>query len=404
MKVGVIGGGAAGFFAALRVKEVFPDAEVVIFEKSQDLLAKVKISGGGRCNVTNACPSLSQLIKSYPRGSRLLKKAFQVFNNKDTQAWFAKRGVPLVAEADGRMFPKSNSSQSVIDCFLNEARTLNIAIIRGVAIKNVRIVPQGFALEFLRERADEQFDKLIVASGGSPRRKGLEWLERLGHTLVEPVPSLFTFNIPEDPIHRLMGLVAKDVGLSIQGSNLKSEGPLLITHWGMSGPAVLKLSAFGARELAERGYAFNVQVNWAKEANQEKFGEHLRQLQEAHPKKKLGNVKAIDVPERLWHFLLAKAALSTELKMEDLGKRAFNKLTDVLCKDVYEVKGKTTFKEEFVTAGGISLDSIEARSMQSKLCPGMYFAGEVLDIDGITGGFNFQAAWTTAYIAGSLKE
>jgi len=402
LKIGVIGGGAAGFFAAIHAKENHPQAEVLILEKSQETLSKVKISGGGRCNVTNACPSISQLVKSYPRGSKLLKKAFQEFNNQHTLSWFADRGVAIVAEPDGRMFPKSNSSQSIIDVFLTETKRLQIPVILGAGVKQIIPLEEGFKLKFQRGREDEHFDKLIIASGGSARKKGLEWMEDLGHKIVEPVPSLFTFNMPKNPIQKLMGLVAKEVQVSIQGTKLQSEGPLLITHWGMSGPAILKLSAFGARDFAKMNYEFKVQVNWAKEANQQKMLDKLEALQEEHPKKQLGKLKAIDVPERLWHFLLAKAELSADKKMEDLGKKAFNKLTSVLCHDVYEVKGKTTFKEEFVTAGGVSLESIHPKSMESKVCPGMYFAGEVLDIDGITGGFNFQAAWTTGYLAGRL--
>ena len=404
MKVAIIGGGAAGFFAALTAKEHHPQAEVYIFEQSRKLLAKVKISGGGRCNVTNGTTSVSQLAKAFPRGSRQLKKAFKCFHTAHTRQWFEQRGVPLMVQEDNRVFPISQDSQSVIDCLLNEARKLGVKIETSVGVE--RLLPQKGQLELhfrKNVRPTERFDKVIVATGGSPKRRGLEWLEALQHKIEDPVPSLFTFNMPEEAVTDLMGVVVEQVQVDIQGTKLKSDGPLLITHWGMSGPAILKLSAFGARTLSELGYQFKVQVNWANERNAQAVADQLRDLAEAHPQKAVANLRPYELPKRLWHFLLEKAALPADKKWGELGKKGINKLTHLLTNDVYAVRGKTTFKEEFVTCGGVSLESVDFKTMQSRVCPNLYFAGEVMDIDGITGGYNFQSAWTTGYIAGRLE-
>ncbi len=404
MKVAVIGGGAAGFFAAIEAQRNHPQARVVIFEKSRKLLAKVKISGGGRCNVTNGCTTIAELSKAYPRGSRQLKKAFRIFNTAHTMHWFESRGVALVTQPDNCVFPRSQDSQSVIDCFLKEARKLGVQIETGVGVAAVRAAGGCLELQFLRgARAPERFDKVIVATGGSPKRSGLEWLEALGHQIEAPVPSLFTFNMPEEPVTELMGVVVEEVQASIQGTKLKSAGPLLITHWGMSGPAILKLSAFGARVLSEMGYRFRVQVNWANEQNAEVVADELHAIAAEHSQRSLSNERPRALPKRLWAYLLEKAELPTGKKWGELGKKGVHKLTHLLTNDVYKVEGKTTFKEEFVTCGGVSLKSIDFKTMQSKACKNLYFAGEVLDIDGITGGYNFQAAWTTAYIAGQLN-
>ncbi|MDX2245961.1 MAG: NAD(P)/FAD-dependent oxidoreductase [Bacteroidia bacterium] len=401
MQVAVIGGGAAGFFSAIAVKENFPAAEVIIFEKSQKLLAKVKISGGGRCNVTNGCTDVSELCKAYPRGGNKLKKAFHVFNTRHTMEWFESRGVPLVIQEDNCVFPVSQDSQSIIDCFLNEAKRLNIKIKSGTGV--TRIQPEGGQLLLaFGDAPSEIFDKVIVATGGSPKRQGLEWLENMGHRIENPVPSLFTFNMPEESVTRLMGIVVEQTQVSIQGTKLKSDGPLLITHWGMSGPAVLKLSAFGAKILAERDYTFKIQVNWVNEKNNDYVRDVLINIMQEHPKKNLANFRAYALPERLWSYLLEKSSLSYEQKWGELGQRSLNKLVEILTNDIYSVKGKTTFKEEFVTCGGVSLSDVDLNTMQSKVCKNLYFAGEVLDIDAITGGYNFQAAWTTGFIAGKL--
>ena len=401
MRIAIVGGGAAGFFSAIHAKENFPNAEVLILEKSQKVLAKVKISGGGRCNVTNGCTDIKELAEAYPRGSRKLRKAFGFFNTKHTMEWFESRGVPLVIQEDNCVFPKSQNSQSIIDCFLGEVDRLGIEVLIGQSVKSILKVGTQFELKIGENVA--LFDKVIITTGGSPKRSGLQWLENLGHKIEDPVPSLFTFNMPQESIKELMGVVVENPAVSIQGTKLKSDGPLLITHWGMSGPAILKLSAFGARILSEKNYEFKTQVNWVHISNSDEVMNALSRIMEEHPNKILANFRPYLLPERLWQYLIDRAGLSRQSTWNQLGKKALNKLVNVLTNDVYDVKGKTTFKEEFVTCGGVSLDSIDFKTMQSTAVPGLYFAGEVMDIDGITGGYNFQAAWTTAFIAGNLK-
>lgn len=404
MQVAIIGGGAAGFFAAIATKENYPNAKVVILEKSKKLLSKVKISGGGRCNVTNGCTSIKDLVKAYPRGSKALKKAFHVFNTQHTMDWFESRNVPLVVQEDNCVFPVSQNSQSIIDCFLEEVRRLGVQIEVGNAVK--KITPLEDAIELTLSKGDlapRKFDKVIVATGGSPKLQGLEWLANLGHKIETPVPSLFTFNMPNEAITKLMGIVVEETKTSIQGTKLKSDGPLLITHWGMSGPSILKLSAFGARLLSECAYSFKVQVNWVNELNNALVTQKIMEIVENHPNKLLTNYRPYLLPERLWHYLLEKSDLPSTKKWSELGKKGLHKLVALLTNDIYDVQGKTTFKEEFVTCGGVSLESIKTKTMESKVCPNLYFAGEVMDVDGITGGYNFQAAWTTAFIAAKLE-
>ena len=403
MNVAIIGGGAAGFFAAISVKEANPEAEVIIFEKTNKLLSKVKVSGGGRCNVTNQCASISELVKAYPRGGKQLKKAFGIFNTRHTQNWFEERGVPLVTEPDGRIFPKSNRSQTIIDCLVYDARHRGVKIEMGTGILSITCAENGIHLVTSKDsNAPLHFDKVIVATGGSPKKEGLDWLRALGHKIVLPVPSLFTFNMPQEPVTQLMGVVASDVQVSVQGTKLKSDGPLLITHWGMSGPAILKLSAFGARLLYDMDYQFNIQVNWSGETNDELVKANLNAIMSTHSKKLISNYRPFGLPEKLWLFLMERAQVKSGARWSELGKKSLNRLVNILTNDVYTVSGKTTFKEEFVTCGGVSLESIDMKTMQSKVCPHLYFAGEVMDIDAITGGYNFQAAWTTGFIAGQL--
>jgi len=403
MKIGIIGGGAAGFFSAIAAKETYPHAQVVIFEKSRKLLSKVKISGGGRCNVTNGCTSIPELCKAYPRGGRQLKKVFHRFSTTDTMQWFKTRGVPLVIQADGCVFPASQDSQSIIDCFLKETRRLGVEIKTMAGVSEIKPVEDRLQLVFsAEEQGTDIFDKVIVTTGGSPKRHGLDWLEALQHQIEPPVPSLFTFNMPGEVVTQLMGVVVEKALVSIQGTKLKSEGPLLITHWGMSGPAILKLSAFGARMVSEMNYDFKVQVNWCNEQNSNEVISALDRIVVQNPNKLLANVKPYGLSERLWLFLLEKCELSARKKWGELGKKGLNKLINTLTNDVYQVKGISKFREEFVTCGGVSLKSIDLKSMQSKVCPNLYFAGEVLDIDAITGGYNLQAAWSTGFVAGQL--
>ena len=404
MKVAIIGGGAAGIFSAINVRENYPNAEVIIFEKSKNLLSKIKISGGGRCNVTNGNNSIKELSKAYPRGGKKIRKTFQIFNTKHAWQWFESKNVPLMLQADGRVFPKSQNSQTIIDCFISETQRLGIKIELERGIKSINQVAGKLELEFTDNKIPRKiFDKIIVATGGSPKRESLNWLEKLNHNIENPVPSLFTFNMPNESIKSLMGVAVENVLVSIQGTKLKSDGPLLITHWGMSGPAILKLSAYGARVLSQQSYKFNVQINWVNILNNDTVLEELKNLSNINANKILSNVRPFLLPERLWLFLLHKSNLFADKKWKDIGKNGMNKLVSVLTNDVYSVEGKTTFKEEFVTCGGVSLSSVDFNTMQSNVCKNLYFAGEVLDIDGITGGYNFQAAWTTGFIAAKLR-
>lgn len=402
MKVAIIGGGAAGFFSAIAAKENYPSADVTIFEKSTKLLAKVKVSGGGRCNVTNACDSVEELCKAYPRGGKSLKKLFLRFSNKDTIKWFESRGVALKTQDDQCVFPKSNVSQSIIDCLINETKRLKITIKTSSSVSTIQGIDNQLILSFLNEE-NQLFDKVIVATGGSPKRSGFEWLEKLNHEIENPVPSLFTFNMPQESITSLMGITVPQTMVSIQGTKLKSNGALLVTHWGMSGPAILKLSAFGARILSDLDYQFTLQVNWVNQQNNELVANEIQQIIDNNPQKQLTSIRPFGLPTRLWEYLLVRVQFAHDKKWNQLGNKGLNKLVNLLTNDEYQVSGKTTFKEEFVTCGGISLESIDLKTMQSNVCKNLYYAGEVVDIDAITGGYNFQGAWTTGFIAGELK-
>jgi predicted Rossmann fold flavoprotein len=405
MNVAVIGGGAAGFFAAITAKAKYPDMQVTIFEKSPTILSKVKISGGGRCNVTNASPSIDALCKAYPRGGNSLKKAFHIFNNQDVIQWFESRGVPLVVQDDDCVFPASQNAQSIIDCFLEQTRKLGVEIMTGTSVRSAKQFGEDWKLEFLNnELKSGLFKKVIVSTGGAQSKQALQWLEDSGHKIEKPVPSLFTFNMPDEVITKLMGIVVDKALVRIQGAKYSADGPLLITHWGMSGPAILKLSSLGARYLSEVKYTFNIQVNWVGQSNIDSIADRLNEIKTSHPHKKLLNVKPFSLSGRLWNFLLSRYHFSDEKAWGELGNKSINKLVAMLTQDVYAVKGRSPFRDEFVTCGGVSLKSIDIKTMQSKATKNLYFAGEVLDIDAITGGFNFQAAWTTGYIAGQLKE
>jgi predicted Rossmann fold flavoprotein len=401
MKIAIIGGGAAGFFAALSVKKHYSTADVQILEKTTKILSKVKISGGGRCNVTHACFKASILARFYPRGSKQLKKSFSLFNTNHTVAWFKERGVELKKEEDNRMFPITDSSMTIINCFLDEAHKLGVVIKKETNVSKISEVDRKIQLTI--DGFNYNYDKVIVATGGSPKLDGLNWLHDLGHSTVSPLPSLFTFNMPSEEITSLQGLSVKKTIVRIQGTKLVHDGPLLITHWGMSGPAVLKTSAWGARDLAELKYDFKAQINWVGISNEDEVRKLLNRHCYSYDKKKIENSNPFEIPSRLWRYLLLKSELNLTKINGELGNKEKNKLINTLLNDVFVVKGKTTFKEEFVTCGGVSLKEVDMTTMQSKKISNLYFAGEVLDIDGVTGGFNFQAAWTTGYIAGQLK-
>jgi len=401
LKIVVIGGGAAGFFAAIQAASANKNAEVVLLEKTSKLLQKVRVSGGGRCNVTNACSDMKQLSASYPRGEKQLKSAFSRFTTTDTVNWFQDRKVKLKTEADGRMFPISDDSQTVIDCLEKEAKKLKIDIRLESEVK--KIIPSyigGFELA-LANGDRISCNKLIVASGGSPKSENMQWLKELGHEIIEPVPSLFTFNIPNEALNELTGISVNPTKVKIADTKFEFNGPVLITHWGLSGPAVLKLSSFAARYLAEKEYNFSVQLNWLNDKKDEACRNELMNVKAANPHKQVNNHFPFKLPARLLSHLFAKSGIDETSRWADVSKIDIQQLVQNLIYDTYEVKGKTTFKEEFVTCGGISLNDIEFKNMQSKRCKNLFFAGEILDIDGITGGFNFQAAWTTGFIAGN---
>lgn len=394
----VIGGGAAGLFCAVNAARSDPALEVIILEKTNKLLGKVRISGGGRCNVTHACFSIADMVKKYPRGSSFLKKAFHQFFTNDIIAWFKERGVELKTEPDGRMFPVTDSSQTIIDCLIKEANKYGVEILMNREVKKLLTAGDHWSL-VINEEEVMQADYVCVASGGYPKPVQYKWLTQQGHSIEEPVPSLFTFNMPGNAITSLMGVVVENVRVKIAGSKLSEEGPLLITHWGMSGPAILKLSAWGARELARANWQFSIFVNWLPEFNENSLREKFQMFRFELATQKIVNRNPFALPNRLWEFFLKQSGVKEELRWADLPAAAQNKLIKNLCAGEYDVKGKTTFKEEFVTAGGIELSEIDFNTMQSRKFPGLFFAGEIINVDGVTGGFNFQNAWTTGWIA-----
>ena len=394
----VIGGGAAGFFCAVNAARMDPQLEVIILEKSSKLLSKVRISGGGRCNVTHACFSITDMIKKYPRGSAFLKKSFHHFFTGDTINWFSERGVALKTEADGRMFPVTDSSQTIIDCLIHEANKYGVEIRMNKEVTGISMRGDQWSL-LMKEGTIMETDLICIASGGYPKPIQYQWLQKPGHQIEKPVPSLFTFNMPGNGITALMGVTVEKVTVKIIGSRLAEEGPLLITHWGMSGPAVLKLSAWGASELAACNYRFSLAVNWIPDFNENTLRERFQQLRFDIASQKMVNRNPFALPARLWEYILSQSGIKEELRWADLPAAAQNKLIKNLCAHEFRVQGKTTFKEEFVTAGGIRLEEVDFNTMQSKKTPGLYFAGEIINVDGITGGYNFQNAWTTGWIA-----
>ena len=403
-RLAVIGGGAGGFFCAVNAARMNTNLDVVLLEKTSKLLSKVKISGGGRCNVTHALFDIGEMSRRYPRGQNFVKKTFHQFFTTDTIAWFEQRGVKLKAERDGRMFPVTDSSQTIIDCLMNEANSYGVEIRPMSEVKSFTTASRGqqpgnakFEIELSGSRSMTA-DFVCLATGGYPKAAMFDWLKQTGHSFSLPVPSLFTFNLPKHPITELMGVSVEIARVKIESSKLVEEGPVLITHWGLSGPAVLRLSAWGARELAEKEYSFNAHLNWLPEHSEQSLKEHFQENRRAHATKKIGN-QNLGLPNRLWQFLLQQSGVKEDIRFADLSAKTENSLIKNLVDYVVEVKGKTTFKEEFVTAGGINLSEVDANTMMSRKVPNLFFAGEVLDVDGITGGFNFQHAWTSGWVA-----
>jgi predicted Rossmann fold flavoprotein len=396
----IIGGGAAGFFAAINIVENNPKIKVCILERGQEVLTKVRISGGGRCNVTHACFVPNDLVKFYPRGEKELRGPFHQFCSGDTIDWFEKHGVELKIEDDGRMFPVSNSSQTIIDCFLTATKKLGIDVLTGQSVQSIFKSDAFWKVETNHETF--VCKKIIMTTGSNP--KIWEMLQNLGHSVVEPVPSLFTFNIKDTRIKDLMGLSAL-ASVKVKNSKLEASGPLLITHWGMSGPGILRLSAWGARELADKKYQFAIVVNWLNDKTFEDTATILRELKLEHSKKAVSKKSPFDIPNRLWESIVLASQIDIEGKWADLTKNQLTNLTNQLTNAEFQVNGKSTFKEEFVTAGGIDLKEINFKTMESKILPNLYFAGEIVNIDAITGGFNFQNAWTSGFIvANSVIE
>jgi predicted Rossmann fold flavoprotein len=402
----VIGGGAAGFFCAITAARMNPLLQVIILEKSNKLLSKVKISGGGRCNVTHALFDIAEMSKRYPRGQNFVKKTLHQFFTTDTIKWFEERGVKLKTEKDGRMFPITDSSQSIIDCLMKEVNTSGVEIRMNFEVKEISIHDSLFTIHESGGAALKA-NFLCIATGGYPKSSMFEWLTKLGHTIAQPVPSLFTFNLPagkaglsKHPITTLMGVSVEKARVKIEGTKLSEEGPVLITHWGLSGPAILRLSAWGARELAISNYQFTIHINWLPGYNEQSLKIEFQDFRISFANKKIVNHNFSFLPNRLWQFLLHQSGVKEEMRFADLPAKIENALIKNLVDYAAEVKGKTTFKEEFVTAGGINLSEIDANTMMSKKISNLFFAGEVMDVDGITGGFNFQHAWTSGWIAG----
>ncbi len=396
----IVGGGAAGFFSAINIVEHNPKLKVAILERGKEVLSKVRVSGGGRCNVTHACFEPNELVKFYPRGEKELRGPFHQFCSGDTIEWFEKHGVELKIEDDGRMFPVSNSSQTIIDCFLHASHKLGISILTGQSVQSIFKKDNCWKIETQTE--NYLAEKLILATGSNPKIWDL--LHTFGHAIITPVPSLFTFNIKDPRIKELPG-IATQVSVKVIGSKLESTGPLLITHWGMSGPAILKLSAWGARILHDKNYQFAIEVNWLNDIETEEAETLLKELKQEHAKKTVAKKSPFELQNRLWESLVLASGIGAETKWADLSKIQLQNLANQLTKGIFQVNGKSTFKEEFVTAGGIDLKEINFKTMESKIHPNLYFAGEIVNIDAITGGFNFQNAWTSGFIvANAIAE
>ncbi len=396
--VAIVGGGAAAFFAAVACAEANPAARIVIFERASTFLGKVRISGGGRCNVTHACFENRQMAENYPRGQKMMIPLLHRFSTADTIEWFRQRGVELKTEADGRMFPTTDSSKTIIDCFLREAEKLRMVTRTKADVRSVRVRSDGsFELTLPNELAS--CDKLLIATGGSRAPGSVQMLTALGHRVLPPVPSLFALHISSDWLRALAGVSAR-AEVSVPGTRLRERGPMLITHQGLSGPAILRLSAWGARTLHEKEYEFRLSVNWLPGCREEELLSEFKSLRETSPNRRVTNSPIEPIPARLWSELAQQAGIGADTRWTVLTKDQARSLAAHIFKTEFQVNGKSLNKDEFVTCGGVDLREVDLRTMQSRLHPKLFFAGEVLDIDGITGGFNFQAAWTTGWIAG----
>jgi predicted Rossmann fold flavoprotein len=403
-KISVVGGGAAGFFAAIAAAEAGPACAVTLYEATAHPLAKVKVSGGGRCNVTHACFEPRDLVMRYPRGSRELLGAFNRWQPRDTVAWFEARGVTLKTEADGRMFPVTDDSQTIVDCLTGAARTAGVVLRTQCGVKTAaRDATGGFELALTTGEV-VTCDRLLLATGGNKSNAGFEIARAFGHTIEPPVPSLFTFHCNDPRLQDLSGLSVADAATAVAGTALQERGPLLVTHWGLSGPAVLKISSWGARALHDCGYNFKLQVNWAAQFNPESLRAELERARAANQRKQVATWSPAGLPFRLWERLVAAAGIGTGTTWAGAGNAALRALAAQVCEGEFAVTGKSLFKEEFVTCGGVRRTEVDFKTMESRLVSGLFFAGEVLDVDGLTGGFNFQSAWTTGWLAGNAMS
>ena len=396
----IIGGGAAGFFGAISAAENNPDAKVILLEKNRTVLNKVRISGGGRCNVTHACFDNKQLSKFYPRGGVFLRPLFNKFNVQNTIQWFENQGVELKKETDGRMFPTSDNSETIAQCLEQKAKNLGVAVMTSFGVSKIIFSDDKITGLELQTGEVLSANAVLVTTGGNPNIAGYQWLMDTGHSIIPPVPSLFTFNVPTSQFHDLAGVSVQKASVKVAGKKLMQDGALLVTHWGFSAPAVLKLSAWGARELADLSYDFSVIINWVPDISENSIKQTFENIKKTNPKKLIQSNQQFELPSRLWKRFCELSEIDENLRWIDLTVKHTNKLIENLMNSSQKVKGKTTFKEEFVTCGGIDLSEINSETMESKIVKGLFFAGEVLDIDAITGGYNFQAAWTTGFVAG----
>ena len=391
MKIAVVGAGAAGCFCAIELKRRLPSSMVDVFESGRKPLAKVAITGGGRCNLTNSFEGISSLDEAYPRGDKLMRRVFSCFNHKDTWEWFIKEGVKLVLQEDNCVFPASQDAMQIVNLLLARMDRLGVSVHTGIKVESVKSLL-------------DEYDNVVVTTGGSPSPEGFRMLDGLDLEMAPPVPSLFTFNLPDSPVRELTGSVVDKTSVSLAGTKFRAGGPLLITHWGMSGPAILKLSSYAARHLSESGYKATLLVNWTGD-DEAQVRRTLSLISQDNPAKLVVNSHPGPIPSRLWTYLVSKARIRDDARWSEIGSKGMNKLTDILINDTYQVKGRSQFKEEFVTCGGVALSNIDYKTLECKKHPGLYFAGEVLDVDAITGGFNLQAAWSMGYRAAvSISE
>ena len=386
--------------AAIVARRTNPASKVTIFERAQKVLAKVEITGGGRCNVTNSFAAITDMKQAYPRGHKLMKRLMKTFSHEDTYRWFEQHGVPLVTQEDECVFPKAQDSHAIINCLVRQANELGVTICCRHRLVNIHRMEDGrLKLEF-ENGSHRVFHRTIITTGGSPNGRGLQYLAQLGHNIEPPVPSLFTFNIKDRAFCDLMGMVVEPVVTTIPGTKLRAKGPLLVTHWGVSGPAVLKLSSYAARLLAENDYKAPLAISWTGELTRQEVEENLLKLQTANPRKQVATLHPFGLPSRLCLYILSKLDIDAVKPWAEIGRKTLNRMIETLVNDQYTIAGKGAFRDEFVTCGGVSLSSVNSKTLESKVCPNLFFAGEVLDIDAITGGFNLQAAWTTGVVAG----